>query len=131
MTQSPLQPTVGELLATATTQFSTLVKDEIELVKTQLADKGKKMGMGIGLFVGAALMGFFALCVLIATAIIALDLVLPTWAAALIVAGVLLLIAGVLAMVGKKSLDASNEIQPDVAGNVKQDIDVVKEGLQK
>lgn len=130
MTQSPLQPTVGELLATMTTQVSTLIKDEIELVKTQLADKGKLLGVGVGLFVGAALFGFLALLVLITTAILALALVLPAWAAALIMGGVLLLIAAVLGLIGKKQLDAANQVKPDVAGNVKQDIEVVKEGLQ-
>lgn len=130
MTQSPLQPTVGELLATMTTQVSTLIKDEIELVKTQLAEKGKLLGVGVGLFVGAALFGFLALLVLITTAILALALVLPAWAAALIIAVVLLLVAGALAFIGKKQLDAGNQINPDIGANVKQDIEVVKEGLQ-
>lgn len=129
MTQSPLQPTLGELVATMTHQMTTLVKDEIALFKAQLAEKGQRFGIGIGLFVGAAVLGFFAFAVLITTGILALALVLQPWAAALIMFGVLIVLAAVLALIGKKQFEAASEVKPAVTENLKHDLDIVKEGL--
>lgn len=126
---SPLQPTLGELIGTLTQQLTSLVKGEVELLKAQVAEKGKSMGVGIGLFVGAGLMAFFAAAVLITTVILALSNVLPAWLAALIVGVALLLLAGILAFIGKKQLDKAGEVKPDAVANIKQDIEIVKDGF--
>lgn len=126
---SPLQPTLGELIASLSLQLTTLVKGEVELAKAQVAEKGKSMGLGIGLFVGAGLFGFFAFAVLIATAILGIATALPAWLSALIVGVALLLFAGLLAFVGKKSLDKAKEVKPEPVANLKQDIEIVKDGF--
>lgn len=127
---SPLQPTLGELFATLTQQIQSLLRGEVALLKAQVKEKGQKMGLGIGLFVGAAVFAGVAGLVLVATAILALALVLPAWLAALIVAVAFLLIAAVLGLVGKKQLDAANEVKPAIKENIQQDITIVKEGLK-
>lgn len=124
------RPSVGELFSRLSAQTSDLVRAEIELAKAELSQKAKASGIGIGLFVGAALLGFFALAVLIATAILALALVVPAWLAALIVAIVLLAVAGILALVGKRSLDSASATPGRTAENVKQDVDAIKKGLR-
>ncbi|RYV51442.1 phage holin family protein [Pengzhenrongella frigida] len=124
------RPTVGELFSRLSAQTSDLVRAEIELAKAELAQKAKASGIGIGLFVGAAVLGFFALAVLITTAILALALAVPAWLAALIVAIVLLLVAGLLALVGKRSLDSASATPGRTAENVKQDVDAIKKGLR-
>jgi hypothetical protein len=126
---SPLQPTLGELIASLSQQLTTLVKGEVELAKAQVAEKGKSMGLGIGLFVGAGLFGFFAFAVLVATAVLGLANALPAWLAALIVGVALLLLAGLLAFVGKKALDKAKEVKPEPVANLKQDIEIVKDGF--
>ncbi|TGO05613.1 phage holin family protein [Serinibacter arcticus] len=126
---SPLQPTLGELIASLSLQLTTLVKGEVELAKAQVAEKGKSMGLGIGLFVGAGLFGFFAFAVLIATAVLGIATALPAWLSALIVGVALLLFAGLLAFVGKKSLDKAKEVKPEPVANLKQDIEIVKDGF--
>lgn len=126
---SPLQPTLGELIASLSLQLTTLVKGEVELAKAQVAEKGKSMGLGIGLFVGAGLFGFFAFAVLIATAILGIATALPAWLSALIVGVALLLFAGLLAFVGKKALDKAKEVKPEPVANLKQDIEIVKDGF--
>ena len=75
--------------------MSTLVRDEMRLAQAEMTQKGKKAGLGIGLFSVAGLLAFFGLAVLITTAILALALVLPAWLAALIVTVVLFAGAGV------------------------------------
>ena len=125
------RPSVGELFSRLSEQTSRLVRSEIELAKSELSRKAKAGAIGAGLLGGAAVFGLFAFGVLIATVILALSNVVEPWLAALIVAVVLLLIAGVLAFLGKKSLDKGVPPKPErTADNVKQDVQAVKEGLR-
>ena len=125
------RPSVGELFSRLSEQSSRLVRSEIELAKSELSRKAKAGAIGAGLLAGAGLFGFFAFGVLITTVILALSLVLDAWLAALIVAVVLLAIAGVLALLGKKSLDKGVPPMPErTTENVKQDVQAVKEGLR-
>ena len=72
------------------TQIPDLIRSEIRLAQAEVAEKGKRAGIGIGMFSVAGLLGFFGFAVLLATFVLLLDLVLPAWAAALIVAVVAL-----------------------------------------
>src|SRR3954447_9247497 len=88
-------PTLGALVHDMTQQMSTLVRDEMRLAQAEMTEKGKKAGIGIGLFSAAGLLAFFGLATVIATVVLALALVMPAWLAALIVAVVLFAAAGV------------------------------------
>lgn len=124
-------PSVGELVARLSDQFSRLVRDELKLAQTEIAAKGKKIGVGVGIFAVAALLAFFGLAVLIAAAVLGLAEAVPAWLSALIVGIVLLLVAAVAALLGKKRLEAGAPPTPDAAKkNVKRDIDAVKKGMQ-
>ena len=127
----PVRPvaeqSTAELVQTASEQISRLVKDEIALAKAELAEKGKHAGLGIGLFSGAGLLALYGLAALLATAVIALDLVLPLWLSALIVAVVLFAAAGIAALVGKKQVDQATPAAPQKAiAGVKEDVEAVK-----
>ena len=80
------RPSIGELVSTLSEKLSTLIRDEIQLAKLELAEKAKHAGTGIGLFVVAGVLAFFGLGVLITTAILGLANAVPAWLAALIVA---------------------------------------------
>lgn len=124
------KPSIGELVSLLSEKTSQLVRAEIELAKAEMADKAKHAGAGIGLFVGAALFAFFAFGTLVATAVLGLSNALPAWLAALIVAILLLLIAGILGYVGKLMLDKGNPPTPTLAQeSIKADVAAVKEGL--
>jgi hypothetical protein len=119
---------VGELVKQASEQLSELVRDEMRLAQAELAAKGKRAGIGGGMFGAAAVFGLTALGALAAAAIAALSLVLPVWAAALIVAGGLLAVAAVLALVGKKQLGRAMPPTPEQAiGSMKADVHEIKE----
>jgi len=125
------RPSMGELFSRLSEQSSRLVRSEIELAKSELSRKAKAGAIGAGLLAGAALFGFFAFAVLITTVILALSNVVAPWLAALIVAVLLLVVAGVLALLGKKSLDKGVPPKPErTADNVKQDVQAVKEGFR-
>jgi len=123
---------IGELVGEASAQMSRLVRDEIQLAVAELQEKGKRGGIGAGLFGAAGITALFGVATLLATAVLALALVLPGWAAALIVAVVVLAVAGVLALMGRKKLQSATPVVPeDTVGNVRADIDAVKEGLHR
>ncbi|MGC0249100.1 phage holin family protein [Pseudactinotalea sp. Z1748] len=121
-------PSVGALLAKVTENISALVRDEIELVQTQLTEKGKAMGLGIGLFVGAGVFGLFMLGWLLTAGMFGLATVMPYWAASLIVAGVLLVVVVILALLGKSAL--SKAPSPHTGENIKKDVEAVKQGVK-
>lgn len=126
---TPPDPTLGALVSDLSQQTSALVRSEVELAKAELAVKGKAAGLGAGLFGAAGLLAFFGGAALITTAILALDLVLPAWAAALIVAVVLFIAAGVAAMVGKNKVTEATPAKPErAAAGIKQDVDALKGG---
>ena len=125
------RPSIGELVSQLSEKLSSLVRSEIQLAKGELAVKAKHAGTGIGLFAGAALLGFFGFAALVATAILGLTNAVAPWLAALIVALVLLVIAAVLGLLGKKALEKGVPPTPDRAQqNVKLDVQAVKEGFR-
>jgi ABC-type transport system involved in multi-copper enzyme maturation permease subunit len=108
-----------------------LGKAELAHLKAEFAAKAKYAGVGIGLFVVAAAFLFFALGVLVAAAVLGLAVVLPGWAAALIVFGALLILAVVLVLIGVGSLKKVNGVAPQkTIDSIKEDADALK-GLGK
>ena len=125
------RPSVGELFSRLSEQTTRLVRAEIELAKAELAQKARASAIGIGLFVGAGLLAFFAFAVLIATAILGLAEAVPAWLAALIIGVALLLLTALLGFLGVRSFKAGMPPTPErTTANVKQDVEAIKEGLR-
>lgn len=120
-------PTLGALVHDLSVQIPELVRSELRLAQAEMTEKGKRAGVGIGMFSAAGLVAFFGLATLIATAILALSLVLDAWLAALIVGVVLLLVAGGLALAGKSKVTEATPAKPERAvEGIKEDIATVK-----
>ncbi|WP_405893220.1 phage holin family protein [Streptomyces sp. NBC_00104] len=118
---------VGELVGQATEQLSQLVRQEITLAKEELAEKGRRAGRGGGLLGAAGAVAYVGFMTLAAAGVGALSLVLDVWAAALIVMGVLFVIAAVLAAVGRAQLRRATPPRPELAlDSVKADMDEIK-----
>ena len=123
----PPDEPLGAIVHRLTEQVPELVRSEMRLAQAELTEKGKAAGLGFGLFSAAGLLGLFALGTLIAAGILALDLVMPAWAAALVVAAVLLAAAGVAALVGKKEVGEATPAAPEHAiAGVKEDVATLK-----
>ena len=121
-------PTTGELVSQLSEQTTRLVRDEVALAKVELTEKAKHVGVGAGLFSGAGVVALYGLGALVATAILGLAEAVPAWLAALIVTVVLFAVAGVVALLGKRHVDAGTPVTPtQTIDNVKQDLDTVKE----
>jgi uncharacterized membrane protein YqjE len=125
--QTP-EPTIGALIHQLSEEIPELVRSEIRLAQAEVTQKGKRVGLGIGMFSAAGLVAFFALATLVATAVLALAEALPGWLSALIVTAVLLFLAGILALVGKGKVSSGQPLKPEraVAG-VQEDVAILKE----
>ena len=120
-------PTLGALVHDLTQQVPQLIRSEIRLAQAEMTEKGKRAGLGIGMFSAAGLLSFLGLCCVVTTAILALAHALPDWLSALLVAVVLFLGAGVMALMGKKEVQQATPPAPEQAiEGIKEDIAVVK-----
>jgi nitrate/nitrite transporter NarK len=110
-----------------TDQTTTLVRKEIELAKAELAGKGKKAGVGAGMFGAAGLSGVGAFAAITTCLIWALSTAVAGWLAALIVAVVYAAIAVVLALLGKNAIKQAGPPVPERAvDSTKEDVAWVK-----
>ncbi|MFC8433354.1 phage holin family protein [Streptomyces sp. NPDC057253] len=123
---------MGELVQRASQQQTDLVRGELQLAQAEMKEKGKRYGKGGGLFGGAGLVGFLMAQAMVATAIAALAVPLPVWAAALIVTAVLGVIAAVMALTGKKQVQEAGSPAPEqTIENVKADVAEIKGSAQR
>ncbi|MER5512737.1 phage holin family protein [Streptomyces sp. NPDC002766] len=126
------QEPVGDLVQRASQQLTELVRGEMKLAQAEMKEKGKRYGKGGGLFGGAGLVGFLMAQAMVATAIAALAVPLPVWAAALIVTAVLGVIAGVMVMSGKKQIKEGAPPTPErTVESMKADVAEIKESAQR
>lgn len=118
---------LGSLIGSLPDLISRLIRGEIDHAKQEISAKLKAAGVGAGMLVGAAILAIIFLQIMLAAAIIGLSLVVPAWAAALIVGGVVLIVVIVLALVGIKALKTGVPPVPtETVANVKSDIRAIK-----
>lgn len=124
------QASTGQLLVQATEDISQLIRDEMQMAKRDLAETGKRVGIGAGLFGLAGTLALYGLAALIATIILAIAEGLAPWIAAGIVTLVLFVAAAVAALVGKGSISHAGDAPHDRVESVKADIDTAKHGTE-
>ena len=126
------EASIAELVKRLGDQTSELARQEVELAKAELTEKGKLLGISAGAFGAAGLLAFFAFAALTATFILALAEGMDAWLAALIVAVVYAAIAGALALFGKREVDEGTPPIPERAiESTQDDIDRVKQGAKE
>jgi hypothetical protein len=118
---------LGELVQDLSRQTSTLIRQEMRLAQAELTEKGRHASKGAGMFGGAGLVALYGFGALVTAAILGLATVLEPWIAAAGIGVALLLLAGILALTGKKELDEASPPKPEQAiESVQRDIDTVK-----
>jgi Putative Actinobacterial Holin-X, holin superfamily III len=131
MAEPRTEPSTPELVKRAAEQISTLIRDELALARAEIAAKAKHAGKGAGLFGGAGIIALYGVAALLGAAVLALALVLPAWAAALIVGVLLLAVAGLLAVVGRGQLRrAVPPVPTEAIRDLRTDIDVVSAAVE-
>jgi MFS family permease len=131
MTQADTR-SVAELVQTLTTQVGELVRAELQLARAEVLMKARGLAMGVGLLAAAAITLAFAFGAAVAGAVLALALVLPGWAAALLVSVGLAVVAAAAALVARRVLRRSSPPVPSGAvASLRADVDAVKAAAQK
>jgi uncharacterized membrane protein YqjE len=115
---------MGELFKQLSTDLSTLVRQELKLAQAEMTEKGKRAGVGFGMFGGAGVLGLLALGALTACLIAALSTGMEVWIAALVVTVLYGAGAAVLALNGKNRVNEATPVIPE------QTIETVKEDAQ-
>ena len=126
------EASMAELVRQLSDQTTLLARQEVALAKAELAEKGKRAGLGAGMFGGAGVAGAYAVGALVAAAILGLATAVDGWLAALIVGLVLAAVAGLLALMGKNKVQEATPPLPEEAiSSTKQDVETVKARAQE
>jgi hypothetical protein len=118
---------VGEVVRDLSRDLSLLVRQEVELAKAEMAEKGRVAAPGLGMLGAAGVAGLAAAGALTASLVILLALAMPDWLAALIVGAVLAGAAYALARAGKERVgDAGPPVPEQTIETVKEDVEWAK-----
>jgi uncharacterized membrane protein YqjE len=118
------EESIGALFKQLSDELSTLVRQELRLAQAEMTEKGKKAGVGIGMFGGAGVVTFLALQALTACLVALLATAMDVWIAALIITVIYATGAAVLALTGKKQVSEATPPVPE------QTVDTLKEDVQ-
>ncbi len=105
----------ADLIRAASEQVSQLVRQELRLAGAEVAYKGKKAGGGAGLFGAAALLAFYGGGAMVVMVGFLLAYAIPAWAAALVTAALLFLLAGLCALLGRSQVRRAGNMMPEQA----------------
>ena len=123
--------TIGQLVADATHDLEGIVRGEIALAKAEVSEGAKVMGKGVGLLVGAAFLGLMAFVFLLHTLAQVLAIWLPVSAGYAIVTALVVLVAALLAMLGRKALQEARPAPERAIGQAQQTLEVLKTGGER
>ena len=123
---------MGELVQQVSQQTATLVRQEMQLAQVELQEKGKRAGIGAGMFGGAGLVALYGAGAVVAAVIMLVATAIEPWASALIVGVVLLAVAGILALLGRSQVEQATPPKPERAiESVQHDVEHVKERVRR
>jgi uncharacterized membrane protein YqjE len=117
---------LGEIVSDISTDMSTLIRQEMDLAKSEMKQEVSKLGKGVGMFGGAGVAGHFTLFFLSFALLYLLDNWIPVELSALIVALLWGAVAAVLALRGKKEIQEANPQLPTTQQTLKEDVQWAK-----
>ena len=122
----PSDRSVKEIIEAISPQAQELMNKQVELARTELVPVGKQAGIAAGLLaIGAVFMLVF-LIILSYAGVQLLNLILPEWASALIVSGILLVIGGALAGMGAGRLRTLDPVPRRTISAFRQNVEWLK-----
>ena len=121
----------GQIVASVVGGFGTLARKHVELAKIEAAEAVSVRGKGAGMMAGAAVVAMYAVGFLFAAGAAALALVLPVWAAILIVAVLMFLVAWVLVMLGRRTIKSAPAPGERTQETVKENMAWAKQQIKR
>jgi uncharacterized membrane protein YqjE len=131
-TEELSERSVGDLVQQLSQQTAALVRQEMRLAQVELQEKGKRAGIGAGMFGGAGLVALYGVGAVIAAVIMLVATAIEPWVSALIVGVVLLATAGIVALLGRRQVEQATPPKPERAmESVRDDVEHVKERVRR
>ena len=115
---------IGEVTSALTRDLALLVRQELELAKAEMTEKGRVAALGLGMIGGAGVVALMAAGALTACAVLVLSLFLPAWLSALLVGAALGAVAYLLAVRGKDQVGKAGTLIPE------QTIETIEEDVE-
>ena len=122
----PREPTLGDLLGGLVGNMQDLMRGEVALAKQEVKDEAKQAGAGAGLLAGAGVLGLVGLIFVGLTLTYALTLVVPSWAAALLVAALFFIVGFILYRLGRQRLERVDPVPRQTLASLKEDSEWIK-----
>lgn len=131
-TEELSEQSVGQLVQQLSEQTAELVRKEMRLAQVELQEKGKRAGIGAGMFGGAGIVALYGVGAVVAAAILLLATAIEPWVSALIVGVVLLVTAGLVALLARRQVEQATPPKPERAmASVQHDVEHVKERARR
>jgi uncharacterized membrane protein YqjE len=131
-TEELSERSVGDLVQELAQQTATLVRQEMRLAQVELQEKGKRAGIGAGMFGGAGLVALYGVGAVVSALIMLVATAIEPWVSALIVGVVLLATAGILALLGRRQVEQATPPKPERAmESVQHDVEHVRERVRR
>jgi len=131
-TEELSERSAGELVQQLSQQTVELVRKEMRLAQVELQEKGKRAGIGAGMFGGAGVVALYGVGALVAAVIMLVATAIEPWVSALIVGVVLLASAGVVALLGRRQVERATPPKPERAmESMQHDVEYVKERARR
>jgi uncharacterized membrane protein YqjE len=123
---------LSELIRRVSDGLSTLVRDELALAWAEMSENTRRVGIGAGLLCAAGVTCFLGAIGVLAAMVLLLAKVMPAWAAALVVGGVLLLMGAAFALIGRGQVRRAGSVVPQSAlVAIRVDLDTVRTAVEK
>jgi uncharacterized membrane protein YqjE len=130
-TEELSERSVGDLVQQLSQQTAALVRQEMRLAQVELQEKGKRAGIGAGMFGGAGLVALYGVGAVVAAVIMLAATAVEPWVSALIVGAVLLITAGILALLGRRQVEQATPPKPERAmESVQDDVEHIRERVR-
>ena len=129
--QEPERVGIASLVGLAVDQGRTLLSAQLELVKLKAKAAGKKFGTGAVFAIGALVLFFYFLSWIFRSVELLWALLVPMWAAALITAGIILVLIILFLIIGAILINRGSKDVPDVPAQLQADVEAVMEGVQR
>jgi uncharacterized membrane protein YqjE len=131
-TEELSERSVGDLVQQLSQQTAALVRQEMRLAQVELQEKGKRAGIGAGMFGGAGLVALYGVGAVVAAVIMLVATAIEPWVSALIVGVVLLATAGIVALLGRRQVEQATPPKPGRAmESMQDDLEHVKERARR
>jgi hypothetical protein len=121
---------IAGLLGDLAREGTRLLRQEVALAKSEMMTKVGQLGMGAGELVAGALLVYAGFLALLAAAILGLSLIVPPWAAALIVGGVVLVIGAGVAFKGRRDVKAQALLPGRTMRTLREDAEWAREQMR-